>query len=287
MQNIESPANPKVKLAAALARRREREKTGFFVAEGVRLAEMAAASDWGIAYALVTARAANEVRTRRILETLEAKQTPVFEVPERVYEKASGTVAPQGLLLVVEQQRKQLEELALPSYGTHNPVERSSVPSAEETKTAEPCYVVLDRIQDPGNLGTILRTADAAGLDGVILLKGTVDAYSPKVVRAAMGSLFHVPVVQEVTEAAFLAFAKAQNLKLYATALDLAAKPHFTATFSHASAIVFGNEGQGVSETLLSHAEKIYIPMYGGAESLNVAVSSAIVLYEVVRQRHG
>ncbi|MDY4417197.1 TrmH family RNA methyltransferase, partial [Selenomonas sp.] len=94
------------------------------------------------------------------------------------------------------------------------------------------------------------------------------------------------PVVADVTEDAFLAFAEARGLKVFATALDATARPHFAASFRGASAIVFGNEGAGVSEQLLAHAERIYIPMYGGAESLNVAVSSAIVLYEVVRQRH-
>ncbi|MCI6284963.1 RNA methyltransferase [Selenomonas sp.] len=264
MQKIESASNPKIKLAAGLAKRSQREKTGLFVAEGVRLAEMAAASDWDIAFALVTERAADEDRVQTILARLEARETKVFLVPELVYAKASGTESPQGVLLVVRQKRWALDDLCGNS----------------------PCYLVLDRVQDPGNLGTILRTADAAGMDGVILLKGTVDAFSPKVVRAAMGSLFHVPVVADVTEDAFLAFAEARGLKVFATALDATARPHFAASFRGASAIVFGNEGAGVSERLLAHAERIYIPMYGGAESLNVAVSSAIVLYEVVRQRH-
>ena len=257
MQKIESASNPKIKLAAGLAKRSQREKTGLFVAEGVRLAEMAAASDWDIAFALVTERAADEDRVQTILAQLEARETKVFLVPELVYAKASGTESPQGVLLVVRQKRWALDDLCGNS----------------------PCYLVLDRVQDPGNLGTILRTADAAGMDGVILLKGTVDAFSPKVVRAAMGSLFHVPVVADVTEDAFLAFAEARGLKVFATA-------HFAAAFRSASAIIFGNEGAGVSERLLAHAERIYIPMYGGTESLNVAVSSAIVLYEVVRQRH-
>ena len=323
MKNIESATNPKIKLAAGLSKRSQREKTGLFVAEGVRLAEMAAASDWDIEYALVTERAAGEERVENILAQMEARETPVFLVPERVYAKASGTETPQGILLVVRQKKMLLEELAticprsqsaggflldkqalsasalrdrlcrkakvdpsgLKISRRKSPASRSDSLDACAGKHM-PCFVVLDRVQDPGNLGTILRTADAAGMDGVILLKGTVDAFSPKVVRAAMGSLFHLPIVMDVEEAAFLEFVASKKLSLCATALDATAKPHFAADFCRPSAIVFGNEGSGVSAQILERAEKIYIPMFGEAESLNVAVSSAIVLYEAVRQRH-
>ncbi|WP_294156851.1 RNA methyltransferase [uncultured Selenomonas sp.] len=306
MKKIESATNPKIKLAAGLAKRSQREKTGLFVAEGVRLAEMAAASDWDIAYALVTERAADEERVENILAQLEARETPAFLVPERVYAKASGTETPQGILLVVRQKKLLLEELAefcsrsqsaggfppkkvrpagVKIFGEKPPASRSDNINADAMKMS-PCVIVLDRVQDPGNLGTILRTADAAGMDGVILLKGTVDAFSPKVVRAAMGSLFHMPIVMDVEEDAFLEFVASKKLSLCATALDATARPHFAADFCRPSAIVFGNEGRGVSAQILERAEKIFIPMFGDAESLNVAVSSAIVLYEAVRQRH-
>ena len=269
---INSLTNPKIKLAAQLAKRMAREKTGKFLAEGVRLAEMAAASDWDIDYALVTPHAAGETRAAAVIKKLEENGVPVALVPESVYQKAGDTQTPQGLLLVLAQKKRSLEDLARLTKTAASP--------------AAPCYVVLDRIQDPGNLGTILRTADAAGMAGLILLKGTTDIYSPKVVRAAMGSLFHLPVVSGVTEEAFLSFARESGLCLYATALDAKARPYDAADFTGPTAIVFGNEGQGVSEPLLASSETLYIPMYGGAESLNVAVSTAIVLYEAVRQRH-
>lgn len=272
MQKIESPSNPKIKLAAQLAKRMAREKTGKFLAEGVRLAEMAAASDWDIDYALVTPHAAGEPRAAAVIAKLEENGVPVALVPESVYQKAGDTQTPQGLLLVLAQKKRSLDDLARLTKTAASP--------------AAPCYVVLDRIQDPGNLGTILRTADAAGMAGLILLEGTTDIYSPKVVRAAMGSLFHLPVVSGVTEEAFLSFARESGLCLYATALDAKARPYDAADFTGPTAIVFGNEGQGVSEPLLASSETLYIPMYGGAESLNVAVSTAIVLYEAVRQRH-
>ncbi|WP_337374157.1 RNA methyltransferase, partial [Mitsuokella jalaludinii] len=106
-----------------------------------------------------------------------------------------------------------------------------------------------------------------------------------KVVRATMGSLFHLPIVADVSAAEVAAFAEAADCQLLATALDALAKPHFAVDFRRGSLIAFGNEGNGVSEALLRAAAKVYIPMYGRAESLNVGVSSAVVLYEAVRQR--
>ena len=284
MIQIESLTNPKIKLAAQLAKRMAREKTGKFLAEGVRLAEMAAASDWDVGYALVTPHAAGEPRAAAVIATLEENGVPVALVPESVYQKAGDTQTPQGLLLVLAQKQRSLDDLARLTKTSVSPT--GTATAGASAAAQPPCYVVLDRIQDPGNLGTILRTADAAGMAGLILLKGTTDIYSPKVVRAAMGSLFHLPVVSGVTEEAFLSFARESGLRLYATALDAKARPYDAADFAGPTAIVFGNEGQGVSETLLASSETLYIPMYGGAESLNVAVSTAIVLYEAVRQRH-
>ncbi len=149
----------------------------------------------------------------------------------------------------------------------------------------QPLFVVLDGVQDPGNAGTIIRTADAVGATAVILTKGSVDVFGDKVVRATMGSLFHLPIVADVSAAEVAAFAEAADCQLLATALDALAKPHFAVDFRRGSLIAFGNEGNGVSEALLRAAAKVYIPMYGRAESLNVGVSSAVVLYEAVRQR--
>ena len=266
-ERITSEANAKIKLAARLQQRKQRAKMGLFVAEGVRLAEMAAASNWQISFALVSEHAVQQPRVRKILARLKEKQVPVGCVSEALYAKASGTEHPQGLLLVLVRKTLTLDALG-------------------REAGARPCYVVLDGVQDPGNLGTILRTADAAGMSGVILLKGCTDAFSPKVVRAAMGSLFYLPLVAEVSREDFFRFAGVERLRLYATALDAAAEPHFAADYTGATGIVFGNEGNGVSRELLDESKKIYIPMFGRAESLNVAVSSAVVLYEVVRQRH-
>ena len=263
-ERIDSPANKKIKLAASLHSRKHREKEGLFLAEGIRLAEMAVESGWETVFCLCTAALVSQPRGSRLLARMEACSIPVYETAENVYRKASGTDTPQGILLVMKQKKSRLSELA--------PAEN-------------PLYVVLDGVQDPGNAGTIIRTADAVGADGVILLKGSADAFSEKTVRSTMGSLFHLPICPDVTREELQAFLKERKVLLLATALDETAKPHFKQDFTGRCAIAFGNEGSGVSQALLANAVRTYIPMYGKAESLNVGVSAAVVLYEAVRQR--
>ena len=264
IERIDSPANKKVKLAAALKQRKQREKTGLFVAEGIRLCEMAADAGWQIEFGLLTSQILEQKRGAELVEKLTCQKCPLYEVPDNIFAKAAGTETPQGIMLVMAQK---------------NP----SLPA--RTERDKPLYVVMDGVQDPGNAGTIIRTADAVGADGVILLKGTVDVYSDKAVRSTMGSIFHVPVYSGVTLDELTEFVQESGLQLLATALDETAKPHFQQDFTQGTAVVLGNEGNGVSQELLAVAQKTYIPMYGQAESLNVGMSAAIVLYEALRQR--
>ncbi len=261
---IVSISNKKIKLAAGLKKRRQREKTGLFAAEGIRLCEMAAKSDWQIEFGFYTSEIMASNRGRELLQEIKNK-CQLSEVPVDIYKKVSSTETPQGIMLVLKQKNSLLAELKAVS---------------------KPLYVVMDGVQDPGNAGTIIRTADAIGADGVIMLKGSVDVFSDKTVRSTMGSLFHLPICTDVTHDELLEFAQLNKIVLYATALDAAAEPHFAQNFNAGCAIILGNEGNGVSEYLLAEAKKTYIPMYGQAESLNVGVSAAVVLYEAVRQRH-
>lgn len=263
MERIDSPANKKVKLAAALKQRKQREKTGLFVAEGIRLCEMAAESDWSISFGLLTSQLTGQERGQELVKSLQARNCPLYEVSGQIFAKAASTDTPQGIMLVMESKKEPLPQAA----------------------KADGLYVVMDGVQDPGNAGTIIRTADAVGADGVILLKGAVDVYADKVVRSTMGSLFHVPVYSGVTAAELAAFTQDNELQLLATALDETASPHFRQDFTKGTAVVLGNEGHGVSSEILAMAQKTYIPMFGQAESLNVGMSAAIVLYEALRQR--
>lgn len=275
-ERIESAANKKIKLAASLKKRKNRRETGLFIAEGVRLAELAVASDYEIEFALYTEDCAADARAAAVLAALESRGVTLCETTAALYKKASATETPQGLMLIMRAKKYRLAELMA--------VDTDSAATSSASAQA-PLFVVLDGVQDPGNVGTIIRTADAVGASGVILLEGTADAYSDKTVRASMGSLFHIPMVEGARAAEMLTLMEERGLTLYATALDETAREHFVQDFTRPCAIVLGNEGSGVSEAVLARAEKTYIPMYGHAESLNVGMSAAIVLYEAVRQR--
>lgn len=264
MERIESGANGKIKLAARLHQRKYREREGRFVVEGIRFAEMAAASDWTPALAFVTAEAAKKPRAAGVLARLSARGCPIYEVSAALYQKAAATVTPQGLLVVMERRQR-----TLPDVMTGAPA----------------LWVVLDGVQDPGNAGTILRTADAAGATAVITLGETADLFSDKALRASMGSLFHLPVATNVSRETFVRFAERQGVKIFAAAVEPTANLHFSVDYREPAAIVLGQEGSGASPEILEAAQSIYIPMVGQAESLNVSAAAAVLLYEALRQR--
>ena len=267
---ISSAANPLIRLAAAVLQSHRRAvKEGLCAVEGLRLAEMAAASRWSIRHALMTERAAISPRGRALRDALCARGAAPVLIAENIAASLSETETPQGILLLAE--RHAHTSLA----ALHDGLQDGDAP----------LYIALDRVQDPGNVGTIIRTADAAGASGIILLRGCADAYSGKVVRATMGALFSLPFAEGVTAAELADFARGSGLTLCAAACDAGARTHFSADLCRPLIVVFGNEANGVSEELLRVSEHIYIPMRGSAESLNVAAAAAAVLYEAMRQR--
>ncbi len=263
--SIESIMNSKVKLAASLHQKKHREANGLFLVEGVRLAEMALDSGWSIVCGYYEASVLTDERISRLLINLE-EVCPLYEVTNQVFRRMSETQTPQGVLLVMRMQETSsgLEELL---------------------KKETPLIAVLEDVRDPGNVGTILRTADAAGVDGVVLLGDSADVFSSKVIRASMGSFFHVPLVLHISHEDFFRLMKKHELPLLAAALDDSARIYYEQDFRGASVIAFGNEAGGLSAELLSRAADIYIPIHGHAESLNVATAASVILYEAVRQR--
>lgn len=263
--SIKSAANPKIKLAISLHQKKHREKSGMFLVEGVRMVEMAIRSGWEIQYGFYTMEAARESRVETALLELDSVCN-MYEVSTLLLQRIGETQTPQGIVLVVK-----LENLA---------VDMKTLASRENA-----LLVALENVQDPGNVGTIIRTADAVGADGVILLGSSVDPFCSKAVRATMGSIFHMPVISGLTKSDFLRLLDANGIPLFAAALDLTADTFFHKDFSKTSAIIFGNEANGLSDDILARSKKIYIPMHGHAESFNVAVAAGIILYEVLRQR--
>ena len=268
MIRIDSQANSRLKLLGKLRQRKNRKKEGLFIAEGVRLVEMAADSAWKISFALFSDSALEGERAKILAEGLKADGVTAIAVSDAIYGRLTNTESPQGVMAIVE----------------NGLLDEGSLSGLELSQNSQ--LLVLDGVQDPGNAGTIIRTADAAGFDGVICLDGTVDLLNDKAVRSSMGSLFNIPVAAEVSHDAFLAFCLKRGISLYVTALDETACPHFRADYKKKCAIVLGNEGNGVSDTMLkADGQRIYIPMSGSAESLNVAIAGAIVMYEAYRQR--
>ncbi len=245
-------SNAQLKLVRKLSQKKFRNELKLFVAEGLRLCEEVPPTQ--IEFGFFTAEFVADKRSATLVERLKILQ----EVSSSTLEKISDTQTPQGILLVVRQKLSTLAEVA-----------------------AKKIIVVLDGVQDPGNVGTILRTAEAFGC-GAVMLDGSAEIFNPKVVRASMGAIFHLPIAM-MTCADFLSAMSSREI--LAAALDSSAEIYFDHDFSkNPVAIVFGSEAVGVSKKILDVAEKIFIPMSGRAESLNVATSAAIILSEAVRQ---
>jgi TrmH family RNA methyltransferase len=247
MKMITSLQNNQVKRWKKLQTRKERMKTGTFLVEGFHLIEEARASNWKI----------KEFIIREDVEIPSwCDDELIIVVSDIVFQHIAQTNTPQGIIAVIEMNRN--------SASTGNQV------------------LMIDCIQDPGNLGTIIRTADAAGFSAVILGKGTVDLYNDKVIRATQGSLFHIPIIQGylLEEINVL---KQAGFTIWATALKHS-KVYTEIPIPEKTALILGNEGAGVHEDILQVADSIVkIPIYGKAESLNVSIAAGILMYHLKR----
>lgn len=246
IRDITSSSNDKIKYVKSLSLRKNREKNAQFITEGVRSVEEA------IMYADV----ASVFVTEGVVDKLDLSGIDnVYRVPEFIFQKISETNSPQGVLAVV------------------------NMKSCDREYNASGAYVYCDNIRDPGNLGTIIRTADAAGFDGVILSSDTVDPYNPKVVRASMGSFYRMNIFEGV------ALSELSDFKIYGGVLSDDIIDYREADYSGGIVIVVGNEANGISDENKSLLSGVKIPIYGGAESLNAAVAAAIMMYEAANVR--
>jgi TrmH family RNA methyltransferase len=257
---ITSVHNPKIQSVRKLqAHAKERHEQQAFVVEGVRLAEEALQGGWKAQLVLFTDTL--DRRGKAVVDGFSVRGAPTEQVSEAVMKAVSETESPQGLLVALAQQT-----LPLP----HKP----------------DFLLILDGMRDPGNLGTVLRTAEAAGVQAVLLAPGCVDAWSPKVLRAGMGAHFRLPIhnlgwqdIKHTLEQA------SGNMQIYLA--DSAGGLTYTdADFRPPLALIVGGEAAGAGDEAISLAdEKVNIPMPGGSESLNAAIAASILLFEVVRQR--
>jgi RNA methyltransferase, TrmH family len=262
VKEVASLANPIVKDIKALALKKHRDETGTFMAEGLKLVIDALDLGWKLKILVVAKAALSKDITAQTTARALAAGALVLEASEKVIGAITRRDNPQGVVGVFEQRWRDLKVLK---------------PGGEDV------YVALDRVRDPGNLGTIIRTADAAGAKGVILVGECTDPFSMETVRATMGSVFAVPLFR-ADEAGFLAFRKQFKGLVAGTHLK-GSVDHRTVDYNNKSVmLLMGNEQAGLPETLSEACDVLMrIPQEGRADSLNLAVATAIALYEARR----
>jgi TrmH family RNA methyltransferase len=255
---ITSLRNDKVRYVQALqARRRVRQRERRFVFEGVRLMEEAVRASLAPDFVLYAEQVAANARGERLLESLRQMPVTCHLVSQAVLKACSDTEAPQPILAVLP-----IPDLPRPRQPTFT--------------------LVVDRVRDPGNLGTVLRTALAAGVEQVIMAPGTVDASNPKVVRAAMGAHLRLPLVALGWDAIGQAVSGAS---VWLAAAD-GEEPYTAVDWTCPLTLIVGGEGEGAGAQAQALADgRVHIPMAAGVESLNTGVAAAVVLFEIRRQR--
>ena len=255
---IDSRQNPIVKDVRSLHAKKGRRLLGLHLIEGEKLLYEAVSSNMHVQDVFV--RDGAQISPA----LLEAAKGAVYEVSQAVMEALADTTTPQGVCATVRTPETVLPETVLPETGSAGMI------------------VALDALQDPGNLGAILRTADAMGAVCVILGEGCVDPYSPKALRAAMGSTYHIPLVQGNLKDAL------QNLRQHAYCCmcgHLQGQERLP-PMQDRCVIVIGNEGNGVDEDIAALCVRVRLPMYGRAESLNASMAAGLLMYEVAKVIH-
>ena len=256
---ITSKDNDLIKHIRKLKEKKYRDEFGEFIVEGAKMIEEAINETANIKYIVVCddCKTENSMTKEQLYDF--AKYECVY-VNEKIFNLITDVVAPQGILAVVE---KPAISDAKIDYKADN-------------------FLILDNIQDPGNMGTILRTADSLNMKQIIVSKGTADCYNSKVVRSTMGAIFRVNVIERELDKVIKEMKK-RDIKVYAT--DLKTNKTIYDVDYRKSAVIIGNEANGVSQDILELAdERIKIPMTGKTESLNASVATGIILYEINRR---
>lgn len=263
---ITSSANSRVKQVIQWqTKAKERKKAGVFLTEGFKMYEEAPLESILEVYVAESALAFLEKMDAKEEKTAEKlKKTGYEVVADSLFKKMADTQTPQGILCVVKQPEYRLEEIL---------------------KQDRPLLMILENLQDPGNLGTIIRTGEGAGVTGVIMTAKTVDIFNPKVIRATMGSVFRVPFLYVEDMEDTLKKLKEKGIRTYAA--HLAGREYYDSfSFTGGTAFLIGNEGNGLEKKTADLADSyLKIPMEGKVESLNAAIAASLLMYEAQRQR--
>ncbi len=256
MGNILSKENKLFKLGLKLKQKKYREEEGKFIIEGIRFVEEGIQSG-DVEHILYSQKLLQTRGFERILE----KHPSIHEVSDAMLKELCDTENPQGVAAIINKRNYDIRDVK------------------------NDFILIADGIQDPGNMGTLIRTCDAAGLGGIIVIKGSVDIYNSKTLRSTMGSIFHIPVILYEDFESLALELSTEGYNIYGTSLD-SESYIYECNFKEKTAVVIGNEANGIP---ISHlrlcTHRVKIPMSDRAESLNAAVAGAVIIYEGVRQR--
>lgn len=254
---ITSEKNQLIKDVIKLKQKKEREKTGKFYVEGQRIIDEIPSN----------IKIDKYIFSKTFYENIDTKKYEKHQnivIEDNLFKKISDTINPQGIMAICEIPKIDINNIKIKENNF---------------------FVILDRISDPGNMGTIIRTAEALGADAIFLSKGCVDLYNDKVLRATMGSIFHLPIIENNDLDYLIDFLKTKKIDIICTYLE-GGKPPYEINMKKSIAILIGNEANGVLEKYKEKSDYLVkIPMMGKVESMNASISSAIVFYEVLSQR--
>lgn len=263
MLQITSSKNPLIKEIKSLHRKRGRMKNNAFIIEGIKIINEAIENNYPLDKIIYTDQLLRNKEGEDFFNKLQDGYNLIY-VSDNVFDEISDTENPQGILAIAQLVYRTVDELSL---------------------SKKSFLLYLDELQDPGNMGTIIRTADAFNIDGIILSQGCVDPYNPKVVRATMGSIFRTPLYFASDGLDMLKDLREKGIKIYSTSLQ-GSIPIYDADYNGGLVLVIGNESKGVREDIQCMSNiLIKIPMPGKAESLNAGVAASIIMYEVLKQR--
>lgn len=259
---ISSAGNPLIKRVRALGDRRNRRREGAFVVEGIQPVWSAVEAGWTIEVLVIAPDLLRDSIAMGMVAEQEARGLRVARLTTELFQRIADRQGPSGLSAIVRSRTATLETLAVPQGAV---------------------FAVLYTVGNPGNLGTIIRTMDAVGGAGVILVGECTDPFAPAAVKASMGSLFAVEIVSVSTVDDFFGWAAEHGVEVVTTSAR-ATEEHWSTTFRTPVAVMMGSEGEGLPAALLERGDRcVRIPMQGTAESLNLAVATSVMLYEVRR----
>ena len=261
MEYIQSKDNKTIKRIISLGQRKNRQKYGEYIVEGIRSIRDIAAMG-AVKTIVIRESKAQDKHVLDLLDLDTVQFVPKFIAQDPIFDKVDNTVNGQGVVAIVSKPKYDMESIHID----------------------DGLYITLDGVQDPGNLGTIIRTAVAAGVKGIFLMKGTVDPFNDKTVRSTMSALHKIPLYEDITLSLLHDMVTESNMTTYVTALEHS-NPYHTVRYAKRTMLVLGNEGNGVTPEVMNLCtNRIMIPMYGDMESLNVSVAAALCMYKVQEQ---